>query len=81
MEHNENLRFYSRPVFDLATAIDRWLAARTEYKKQASDENQYAYNLSYFALGEAWAQRCPETASIPGAFEQFRRGLITQEAE
>lgn len=71
----------AQPVADLNTAIDRWLAARGEYKKQASHENEHRYNESYFALGAAWAERHPDAAHLPGAFESFRRGLISPETD
>lgn len=82
MEIPKNLHvIVTRPVPELATSIDRWLTARTEYKKHASDENQYTYNAAYFALGEAWAEQHPDAADTPGAFEYFRRGLIAPEEE
>lgn len=82
MNQPENLHIINgRPVPDLAIAINRWLAARGEYKKQASDQKQNAYNAAYFALGEAWAERNPEATNVPGAFEWFRRGLIAPEKE
>ena len=77
MEHPENRQFANRPVSDLTTAIDRWLTARKEYKKQATDEEQNAYNAAYFALGEAWTERYPEVAKLPGEFERFRCTLIS----
>lgn len=61
---------------DLESAIDNWLVARGEYKKQASDKNQHAYNATYFALGEAFAEQYPEVANVPGGFERFHRCLI-----
>lgn len=70
-----------RHVPNLETAIDHWLAARGEYKKEASDANQHAYNATYFALGEAFAERYPEAAHMPEAFEWFRRGLIAPEED
>lgn len=76
MEQPDNLHMCVHPVADLATAIDRWLAAHGDYKKRASDESEYNYNAAYFALGEAWARSCPEAAVELGAFERFRRGLI-----
>ena len=42
MERSENLNPDVRLVPTLEAAIDRWLAARGEYKKQASDEKQSA---------------------------------------
>lgn len=68
-------------VSELATAIDRWLTVRGEYKKRASDENQHAYNAAYFALGEAWARRYPDAADVPGGFERFQSRLISLEKE
>ena len=68
-----------RLVPDLAIAINRWLAARGEYKKQANDESQNAYNATYYALGEVWAQQNPHSANIPGEFERFRSRLISPE--
>jgi hypothetical protein len=79
MTQPENLHLISRPLADLKTATADWLAARNEYKKQASDENEHAYNLSYFALGEAWAGQCPDAVDVPGGFEAFRRSLIVPE--
>ena len=64
----ENLHLIPTPAPHLATAIDRWLTARGEYKKRASDENQHAYNAAYFALGEAWVERYPEADNTPEAF-------------
>jgi hypothetical protein len=81
MKHNENQSFNTGPVPELAIAINLWLAARSEYKKQASDENEQAYNATHYALGEAWAGRYPDGADTPGAFEQFRVGLIAPEEE
>lgn len=64
----------------LEASIDRWLAARNVYKMQPSDENQHNYNATYFALGEAFAQRYPEAAAnMPSAFDWYRRGLIAPE--
>lgn len=81
MEQPENLHMCVHPTADLTTAIDRWLAARGDYKKQASDESEYNYNAAYFALGAAWAERYPEDADTPRAFESFWRGLISPEDE
>jgi hypothetical protein len=76
MEYPENLHLTvgSSPMLD--TAVAEWLAARGEYKKRASHENQRAYNAAYFALGALWAERHPEAANSPDAFESFRRSLI-----
>ena len=71
----------ARPVAELATAIDRWLAARDAYKLKRSDKSEYDYNATYFALGEAFAERYPEAADTAGAFEWYRRGLIAPEDE
>jgi len=79
MEQPENLHLIVRPITDLTTAIADWLTARGEYQKQASDDNQDAYNATYFALGEAWAELNPEAAGAPGGFESFRRILIAPE--
>lgn len=74
----ENLHIINcRPVSALATAIDNWLAARGEYIKQASDEEQNAYNAAYFALGEAWAELYAEGADVPNGLEGFQCGLIS----
>jgi hypothetical protein len=54
MKQTQNLHTDARPALPLEGAITRWLSARGEYKKQASDENQNAYNATYYALGEAW---------------------------
>jgi hypothetical protein len=76
---NQNLDV--RLVPDLEAAIDRWLAARNEYKKQATDENQHAYNAAYFALGEVWAERYSKGAATLDSFEHFRRDLIAHEQD
>lgn len=81
MTQPENLHLISRPLADLKTAIADWLTARDEFKKQASDESLYAYNSTYYALGEAWAEQNPKAASMPGGFERFRRSLISSEEE
>jgi hypothetical protein len=79
MQRSESLNPDVHRVPSLETAIDRWLTARNEYKKQASDENQYAYNAAYFALGEAWAEQHPDTVDVPGGFERFQSRLIEPE--
>lgn len=79
MEQPENLHMNAQPAAALATAIDRWLEARGEYKKQSSAESEYRYNETYFSLGAAWTERYPDAANSPGAFEWFRRGLIAPE--
>ena len=82
MKQPENLHVINaRPVPELATAIADWLAARVEYKKQRRDETESEYNATYFALGTAWAERYPEAADTPGAFEWYRRGLIAPEED
>lgn len=81
MKQPENLKLDAQQMPPLATAIDHWLAARHDYKKQASDKNQHAYNETYFVLGAAWAERFPDSANLPGMFESFRRGLISPEAD
>lgn len=81
MKTDENLFLDVRHVLNLEVAIDRWLAARTEYKKQASDENQYAYNAAYFALGEAWAEQHPDAVDVPGGFERFQSRMIAPEED
>ena len=81
MESNKNLNLNVRLMPNLETAIDRWLAARRDYKKQANDRNQHSYNAAYFVLGEEWVERYPEAADVPGAFEWFRRGLIAPEID
>jgi hypothetical protein len=81
MEHPGNLHVTASPEPALIAAIDRWLAARAEYKEQASDQNQNAYNAAYFALGEAWVVRYPEVANMSGGFEQFRCSLIAPETD
>lgn len=81
MNKPENLLLVPTPVPGLDAAIDRWLAARGGYKKRASGENQHGYNAAYFALGEAWAERYPKAADVPGAFEWFRCSLIAPEMD
>jgi hypothetical protein len=81
MKSKENLLLDVRPTPNLETAIENWLTARAEYKTQPSDESEYNYNATYFALGAAWAERYPEAADTPGAFEWFRRGLIAPEED
>jgi len=82
MNQPENLHIIdARPVPELATAIDRWLAARNAYKMQRSDGSEYSYNARYFDLGAAFVERYPEAADTRGAFEWFRRGLIAPETD
>lgn len=81
MTQPQNPHLDARLVPSLENAIDRWLAARCEYKKYASVESEYRYNETYFALGAAWTERYPEVAKVSGAFERFRRGLISPEEE
>lgn len=81
MRIDETLCLNVRLLPNLESAIDRWLAARREYKKQASAESQYRYNETYFVLGAVWAERYPDAANLPGAFDSFRRGLISPEEE
>jgi len=82
MKQPENLHIINgRPVPDLATATDQWLVARDSYKSQRSDESEYAYNLTWFELGAAFAERYPEAADTLGALERFRRGLIAPETD
>jgi hypothetical protein len=78
-EEQSELCLDVRLVPTLQVAIDRWLAVRTEYKKQASDENLHAYNAAYFALGEAWVERHPDAVDVPGGFERFQSRLISPE--
>lgn len=81
METADSFNTAAQSAPELAAAIDRWLAARGEYQKHASDENQHEYNATLFALGEVWAKRYSEAADTPGAFEWFRRGLIAPETD
>ena len=60
----------------LEDAIDRWLAARADYKLERSERNEIEYNATYFALGSALRERYPEAADMPWAFDWYRRGLI-----
>lgn len=53
MERIANKNPDSRLVPTLEAAIDNWLLARGEYKKQTTDENRHAYNATYYALGAA----------------------------
>lgn len=76
MTHPENLHIVVQPIPDLTTAIANWLAARSEFKKQANDKTAFDYNATWFALGAAWAVLYPDAANSPGAFERFQRGLI-----
>lgn len=66
---------------ELATAIDRWLAARKNAKAAPTEGNRHAYNATYYALGEACAHRYPEAANTPGAFEWYARGLAAPEVD
>lgn len=65
----------------LATAIDRWLAARRNATTAPTGENQHTYNATYYALGEAWAHRYPEAATMQGAFEWYLRGIAASETD
>lgn len=50
---------------ELATTIDRWLVARGQYQKHASDETQHAYNATLFDLGAVWVSRsCRNARSL-----------------
>jgi hypothetical protein len=77
----ENPQLDVRLVPSLENAIDRWLAARKNAKMVPCDQNEQAYNATWFALGEAWAEWYSEATDAPGAFERFRRGLISPEAD
>ncbi len=82
MENLQNLHVINaRPIPNLATAIDNWLAARDKFKVQPSDESQLEYNATLFDLGAAWGERYPDVADTPGAFEWYRRGLIAPEED
>jgi hypothetical protein len=81
MKRDARLCLDVRLVPSLENAIDRWKAAREQYKVLRSGETEFNYNAMYFALGEAFAERCPEAANTPGAFERFRRSLIAPEEE
>jgi hypothetical protein len=82
MESPQNLHVINaRPVPELATAIDNWLAARDNFKMKSTDENQHEYNATLYDLGAAWGERYPNDADTPRAFEWYRRGLIAPEEE
>lgn len=70
-----------RPVPELASAIDQWLAARDQYKMQPSDESEYDYNATLFDLGAVFGERYLEAANTPEAFQWYRLGLIAPEEE
>ncbi|MGA2675040.1 MAG: hypothetical protein ABSE99_17635 [Terracidiphilus sp.] len=77
MENLQNLHVINaRPVPDLATATDNWLAARDNFKLLPSNENLHNYEATRNNLGVAWSERYPDAADTPGAFELYRRGLI-----
>lgn len=80
MNQPENLHIINEnSAPELATAIDRWLTARHEYKAHRSDESELKYNATYFALGAAFAERYPEAPDMPDAFTWYQRGLIAPE--
>jgi len=82
MDNLQNLHVINaRPVPDLATAIDNWLAARDNFKMQPTDEARDEYNATLFDLGAAWGERYPEATDTPDAFEWYRRGLIAPEED
>ncbi|MGA9069014.1 MAG: hypothetical protein WB424_02090 [Terracidiphilus sp.] len=82
MESPQNLHVINaRPVPELATAIDQWLAARDNFKMQPSDENQHNYEATRNNLGVAWGERYPDASGSPKAFEWFCLGLIAAEEE
>jgi hypothetical protein len=82
MKSPQNLHVINaRPVPDLETAIDRWLAARDNFKMQSTDENRHDYNATLYDLGAAWGERYPEDADTRDAFQWYRRGLIAPEEE
>ena len=74
--HESQRKLSSR---SLEEAIDHWLAARDKFKMEPSEESQHDYNSTLYDLGAAWGERYPEDADTPGAFEWFRRGLISPE--
>lgn len=77
MESLQNLRVINaRPVLDLETAIEHWLAAREKFRIEPSDENQNEYNATYFGLGAAFCERYSEATNTPEAFQWYQRGLI-----
>lgn len=81
MKSDSNLQFDVRLLPILGEAIDRWLAARDKAIAVTSSENQHAYNATLFELGAAWAERYPDSANTPEAFEWYRRGLIGAEED
>jgi hypothetical protein len=81
MKQPDNLHVDACPVPDLTIAIDRWLAARANFKMQSTDEARHEYNSTYFALGVAFNVRYPEGVATPGAFQWYRRGIIAPEEE
>ena len=82
MNQPKNLHIMNaRPVPELATAIDNWLAARDQFKIEPTDEYHHEYDATYFDLSEAWLERYPDAAYTPEAFDWYRRGLIAPEEE
>ena len=81
MESLQNLHVINASsVPELATAIDRWMAARDNFKSLPSNESQHNYKATRNNLGVAWGERYPEVANTPEAFERFCLGLIAAEA-
>jgi len=82
MQQPENLHIINeRPVPELATAIDQWLAARDQFKTEPSDENLSDYDATLHDLGAAWNERYPDYADTLEAFQWYRLGLIAPEEE
>jgi hypothetical protein len=81
MEMPQNLHLSARLTPPLEEAINRWLAARDNFKKLRTHENQHEYNATLYDLGAAWAEHYPSDAELPGALESYRRGLIAPEEE
>jgi hypothetical protein len=81
METAKNFTPDVQATRELATAIDRWVAARKNATAVLSDENRHAYNATLFALGEAFVERYPEAVEMPEIFQWYRRGLIAPEAD
>jgi hypothetical protein len=81
MDIPQNLHLSARLTPPLEEAIHRWLAARDNFKKLRTHENQHEYNATLYDLGAAWAERYPNGANTPEAFERFSCDLIASEDE
>jgi hypothetical protein len=81
MEIPQNLHLSARLTPPLEEAINRWLAARDNFKKLRTHENQHEYNATLYDLGAAWSERHLRDQDTPGAFELYRRSLIAPEED